>query len=358
MPATITRIATIQHQLRELGRIRMGDKGPRGEPRKLKTFRLTSAARGYIEAAAEAYGGRVAEWESPRGREFQITIESDTLDVLVPPGNAVIQAMEMWTAAGCARRCDGIAQETGVACACPPDVEQRNALAAKGQACKATTRLFVILPRLPDLGRWRLESHGFYAAIELPGMAEIASMATQRGIMLPARLRIDQRRRKIPGQPTRDYIVPVLELPEANFGQLVASGHIPTTNAQLESGVAPARAQIGSGQPTRVERPALGAPPPLPSSAAFERPASPSFGAATEPAIGGFPVDDDPGPSAPPTAPAARPAAAVAPESTPAAQPAPVAATCPVPSPFDGEACSLTSGHRRTHIGASGTQTW
>lgn len=302
MVAAITRIATIQRSLRELGRIRLGEKGPKGEPRKLKTFRLTSAARDYIEAAAQTYGGEVAEWESPRGREYQIAIESATLDVLVPPGDAFFSAYELWTSGGCQRRCDGITQETGEGCACPADTDQRIALAAKGQACKPTSRLWVILPLLPDLGRWRLEAHGYYAAQELAGMAEIASMATSRGIMLPARLRIDQRRRKMPGQPTREYIVPVLELPETNFGQLVAAGHIPTTNAQLDAGTAPARAQLPSGQPARVERPTLGAPPPLPSAAAFERPAPPPFGAGAPQPAGPWaiepPEDEDEGPAA------------------------------------------------------------
>jgi hypothetical protein len=46
---TITRIATIQHQLRELGRIRLGEQVPvsgrpgKTRPSKLATFRLTSA---------------------------------------------------------------------------------------------------------------------------------------------------------------------------------------------------------------------------------------------------------------------------------------------------------------------------
>ena len=331
MAATITRIATIQRSLRELGRIRLGEKGPKGEPRKLKTFRLTSASREYIEAAAAAYDGTVTEWESPRGREYQITIGSPFLDVLVPPGDAFFSAYELWTSGGCQRRCDGIRQETGDACACPADTDERIDLAAKGQACKPTSRLWVILPLLPDLGRWRLESHGYYAAQELAGMAEIASMATQRGIMLPARLRIDQRRRKIPGKPTREYIVPVLELPETNFGQLVAAGHIPTTNAQLDGGTTPARPQIGSGKPARVERPALGAPPALPAKAGFERPAAPGFGAAPEPA-GGWTVE--PPDEAPPPL-----------EAT--AAPAPAEnALCGRPSAFTpGQTCVLRDGH-------------
>lgn len=371
MPAgTITRIATIQRSLRELGRIRLGQqveyqKNGRTmhRPEKLKTFRLTSASRAYVDAAAEAYGGTVREWDSPRGREYEIVIESPTLDVLVPPGDAVAQAFEMWTAAGCIRRCDGIRQETGAACACPSEASERTALAAKSppEACKPTTRLWVILPLLPDLGRWRLEAHGYYAAVELAGMAEIASMATSRGIMLPARLRIDQRRRKIPGQGTRDYIVPVLELPETNFGQLVASGHIPTTNAQLDTGIAPARAQLGSGQPARVGRPALGPAPTLPSEAQFERAATPTFGAAPEIVAGGWQIDptstaDTPG--APSSDGSERSASA-----QPATVAAPSAAVAGAPalcgdedaSPMALGICAKPKGHSGVHASKDGT---
>ncbi len=100
-------------------------------------------------------------------------------------------------------------------------------------------------------------------------MAEIASMATSQGIMLPARLRIDQRRRKIPGKPTREYIVPVLELPDTNFGQLVAGGFIRTTAPALGAGDAPAlgpgaapRAASGPASPRAPRRPATRDRPP------------------------------------------------------------------------------------------------
>lgn len=311
---TITRIATLQRALRELGRIRLGDqvedpRTHRRHPRKLLTFRLTSASHEYILAAADAYGGEVRAWESPRGREWEVTIESPFLDVLVPPGDAVTQAYELWSGGGCQRRCDGIAQESGAPCACPSDVDERVELAARGQACKPTTRLWVILPRLPDLGRWRLEAHGYYAAIELAGMAELASMATSRGVMLPARLRIDHRRRKVPGAPVRDYIVPVLELTSVRMADLVDAGMIPTPG--IGPGAAPAgalgpgagvdgsppvpapRAALPAPRAARVERPELGPEPPLPREAAFERTPEPTFGGEPPEIAGGFaPLED------------------------------------------------------------------
>ena len=42
----------IQRRLVELGRIRLGEKGSRGEPKKLTKFRLTSASRPLLEAAS------------------------------------------------------------------------------------------------------------------------------------------------------------------------------------------------------------------------------------------------------------------------------------------------------------------
>jgi hypothetical protein len=159
-------------------------------------------------------------------------------------------------------------------------------------------------------------------------MAEIASMATARGVMLPARLRIDQRRRKIPGQPTRDYIVPVLELPETNFAQLVASGHIATTDPQL------------------APRPPMGAAPALPATAGFERASSPGFGsapAATGP--GGWALDDERATSAP-----------AAPTTTAVAAP-PATTTCgdEDASPMALGLCAKPNGHSGPHGNAEGT---
>src|SRR5207248_231981 len=68
----------------------------------------------------------------------------------------------------------------------PPSHEERPALAAKGKACKATTRLSVRLPDVPGIGCWRLETHGYYAAVELAATADIIERATAQGVMLPA----------------------------------------------------------------------------------------------------------------------------------------------------------------------------
>ena len=231
--SAIRRIATLQAQLREVGRIRMGWQQPDPKsrtgfrPARLDTFRLTSRDETAVMAAADVYGGRVSEWEEApeaTGRQWQVIIESPYLDVLVPP-NGYESTFELWSAGGCQRRCNGQFDEiTRGPCLCPADPEERTALAKEGQACKPTSRLRVLLPRLRSIGAWRLESHGYFAAVELSGMADFLLAAAQRGYAYPARLRIEKRKVKRPGEPEHDFIVPVLELPDLTPQEVLGSG--------------------------------------------------------------------------------------------------------------------------------------
>lgn len=228
-------IVTLQRQMREIGRIRTGNQiGEAGKrrPNKLGTFRLTSQAPEIIEAAARVYGGTVSQWDNGGSLEYEVVTESSTMPIVVPPGQVVSQWMEMWSGGGCLRRCDGVTNQVDNSpCACPQDVATRVAEAAKGRACKATTRLSVILPELPDLGVWRLESHGYNAAVHLAGAAEILAMATDRGVLIPARLRLTARSKKVPGQPTRQWFEPVIEFVETEFASLGITGPAPQLNA-------------------------------------------------------------------------------------------------------------------------------
>src|ERR1041384_2864331 len=102
-------ILNVQRRLMELGRIRLGDKGPKGEPRKLSTFRLTSASRGLLDAAAAVYGGDVKEWKgAPSEGYYELLTKTDTLEILLPcvfserdgtPTASYSQWFEHWTQA-------------------------------------------------------------------------------------------------------------------------------------------------------------------------------------------------------------------------------------------------------------------
>lgn len=204
-------ILTLQRRLREAGRIRIGAQVPTGNgnktrPAKLESFRLTSADKTAIEAAAQLYGGDPHPWEgSPLPGHWELYTDVDAMPVVIPPAaSAFSQYMETWSGGGCARRCDGERELlTDSPCMCLTEDEP---------SCKPTTRLSVILRELPGLGVWRLESHGYYAASELAGTVEVCVQAATRGQLLPAVLRLEQRQVKRQGEPVRKFAVPVLDI--------------------------------------------------------------------------------------------------------------------------------------------------
>lgn len=240
-------IIDIQRRLHEAGRIRIGAQVPTSNgkmrPAKLDTFRFTSADGRALSAIANEYGGAVEGWEgAPAGEQWQVITTSAEIAVLVPPeAMSYSQFYELWSGGGCQRRCDGQWEQISDS-KCPCDPEERQ--------CKPHTRLSVMLAALPGTGLWRLDTQGWYAAVELGGALELSSLvssASGRSI-LPGRLRLDQREVKRPNQPTRKFAVPVLDLDV----DMVA----------LASGEAPA---IGSGsRPSLTPVPADSEPvPPL-----------------------------------------------------------------------------------------------
>jgi hypothetical protein len=189
-------------------------------PGRLSTFRFTTGSREIADEVAAQLGGEVKQWE--RG-QYEVYTKADTLMVVVPPRDQVIsQDYELWSGGGCQRRCDSRLERIGNRpCQCPAAPLERAAAAALNppQACKPVTRINVMLPDLPGLGVWRLDTHSFYAAVEIGDAAELMEKAREMGVFLPAQLRIDQRERVVNGK-TKRYPVPVLEV-LTSFRQLV-----------------------------------------------------------------------------------------------------------------------------------------
>jgi hypothetical protein len=217
-------ILDIQRGLREVGRIRCGDQvetaNGRRAPRKLERFRFTSDDQALIAQVAQLYGGEVAKWEgAPLGDQWQVYVAADRVPVVIAPGLATLsQWHELWSGGGCQRRCDGeVEQLTHVACICVAEGERQ---------CKPTTRLSVILPEVPGLGVWRLESHGYYAARELGGQLALVDQVVQRGGVVVATLRLTFREDRRPGQPIKRYTVPALDV-SGTFAQLAAAAGAP-----------------------------------------------------------------------------------------------------------------------------------
>jgi hypothetical protein len=87
------------------------------------------------------------------------------------------------------------------------------------------TRLNIMLPDVPGLGVWRLETSGYNAATSLPATIELLKgLSVQPWI--PAVLRLEQRSKKKRGDDgkviTHRFAVPVLDLPGITVGKVVA----------------------------------------------------------------------------------------------------------------------------------------
>lgn len=264
----------------ELGRVRLGgEKQANAIGRKLDSFRFTSASRVLLEAVAAKYGGKVTEWASaPDEGYFQVLTDAAELEIVLPPvfsasdGTPTLpfsQWMELWSGGGCQRRCDGATEAlSGKPCLCQPAVDKKG----EGErACKPTTRLSFMLPDIPGLGVWRVESKGWNAAAELPGTLMVLQQAAQDGKFVPAVLRLERRTSKKDGE-THRFVVPVLDLPHVTVNQL-ASGDVPLAiNAPVPTPPRPAlpsAAPEPSDQPFENQHePPMGERPPLPGGSA------------------------------------------------------------------------------------------
>jgi hypothetical protein len=225
---------TLPQKLTELGRIRIGDREPNSNgrgthPHKLNAFRLTSQNRSLLGFAAQLYGGSVEEWDGEgaphdeygRATHYELYTEANSIDVLIPTMSAVSLSYEAWSAGGCQRRCTGevithcpdTPASVGEACRCPADDLARAEAAKNGNACARILRLQVLLPDLPGIGTWRLETKGFYASAELLGTLNLLQHAGAEHTIIEAVLRLEQRtiKRHENGKAlTMRFSVPVL----------------------------------------------------------------------------------------------------------------------------------------------------
>lgn len=246
----MTRILNRQRQLAEQGRIRLGvtmTSGGKTRPVASKTFVLTSHSREHIDKAAELWGGKVEEWQ-PQGNgaaQWRVITESSQIEAILPPGDPLSQAYEMWNRGGCVRRCDGVTESfSGSPCICFAQHGDDWHEERQGTVCDSKSRLKVLLADMPGLGSWRLETGSFYATDEIAGMVDVIRGAVGDAVMVPVRLRIEPRTR-VAGGKTKQFVVPVLELRGVTAGALVSGSY--GGIAQVEAGRHQAAAQIEAG---------------------------------------------------------------------------------------------------------------
>lgn len=262
MTRSVIPVAHFDTRLPTLGRLRMGMKVEgrkrNGEtferPSSIETWRLTSADQQALEQVAAIYGGTVKPWrdKSVAAGQFEVVTTSSELRIVLPPdplGNSPIY--EMWSRGGCVRRCDGVicsvvmqgqdgAEMQEVDCLC---------VAEKALSCDVHTRLNVILPEVRFGGVWMLDTSGFDAAHELPGMVGLLQSMQGNGLTVGV-LRLEHRRKVVAGE-TRLYPVPVLGLDASmdalTSGQARYSGSLGTGSSVPVGELGAGEADIGDG---------------------------------------------------------------------------------------------------------------
>ncbi len=250
-------IVDLQRRLRTVGKIRMGGRGEKGQPKRLLEWRMTSADARALAVASSIYGGEVRQWEDPK-HEGQYELYTDTSELRVVLAREVepSQWYEEWSAGGCQHRCDGVNDQiTGGACTCDP--EQRK--------CQLTTRVSVYLPELPELGVWLLESHGWYAATELMGSVEmVLALEREHNQRLPMIVAIEPRVTVKEGQ-TRRYVVPVLRVPGSLASLLSEQSPLALSEMASRAGLDGNPSATIGGATAHAALPAAPEAPPQPS---------------------------------------------------------------------------------------------
>ena len=269
-------VLDLQRRSQQIGRIRIGQQVGTGKtgrdgkektrPARLSTFRFTTQSKVMADAVAAQFGGTVQPWQN----ELEVITTRDSIAITVPPRNEVItQWYELWSGGGCQRRCDSehdIISNGPCKCApllagfTDPDdrARERYRLAHENppKACALKTRISVMVPDLPGLGVWRIDTSSYYAGTEIIDAAYLMQEARALDIFLPAILRIDHRSR-VAGGETKKFPVLVVEVlatfRQITSGELAAGG----INAQLPPAPGEPQRAITAGAPQTTPGPVM-----------------------------------------------------------------------------------------------------
>ncbi len=205
-----TPLSDIDRRIPEAGRIRLGVKTAKGMT-SIDTFRFTSPNKAIIEQIAMIYGGEAKAWRDPKASppdQYEVITKAKEIDVYLP-ANALSVWYEMWSGGGVQRRCDG--EQCQVPQTIPGGWEMTETpcvCIARGlMECRPYTRMNLILPIIAFHGVWRLETKGWNAAKELPGMVDVIQMMTQAGKLVSAKLYVERRTQQTPAGK-RNFVVP------------------------------------------------------------------------------------------------------------------------------------------------------
>ncbi len=230
----------LQKRISEAGRIRLGEKLGNRPSKLTDSLRFTSISRANVEAVAAAYGGQVVETTIDNKTQYEVKVARTEIPVLIAPGD-ISQSWEAWTRGQCLIRVKDRPDVNEVD-GSPLGFDITDPDARASRNVKAKSRVSVLLPEVEVLGRWRVETGGIYAAVELGGLVEVlaeAGIAPHQKV--PATLRIEERRSY--SGATRQFTVLVVE-PRGSLTGL-------TTAIEAAAEEAVAR-KVAAAQPTTV----------------------------------------------------------------------------------------------------------
>lgn len=224
----MSRLLDRQRQLAEAGRLRLGltvaASNGKSRPMRSEVWIFSSHSKELVTAAAALWGGEVEEWQ-PLGNgavQHRVITKTTTIDAILPPGDPLSQAYEQWSKGGATRRCDSVTEQfSGSPCLCLAQFGEQWYDQPAGKVCSTKSRLKVLIPDLPGLGSYRMETGSFYAADEIAGMVDFIRSAVGDQTLIPVRLRIEPRTR-VAGGETKQFVVPVVELRGVTTGELLA----------------------------------------------------------------------------------------------------------------------------------------
>lgn len=134
---------------------------------------------------------------------YDVETDSRTVDVQVYPAG-FRQALELWRAGECLRRCDGVtmSRPAGQACACAAEIEQ-----GQDRACAPSTILPVLVDLPVDrLGLWEVRSSSWGTAANMKGTIRVLAMLGVATEAVPCRLEMVDRTVRDPQGEARDVV--------------------------------------------------------------------------------------------------------------------------------------------------------
>lgn len=166
-----------------VGRFRSGVQ-INNRPQALNEWRITTGDPDVAAAVADLFGGTPQEWETTTEERLEVLTEAAEVSVVLEGPHSVSSKMVLWGRKGPVRKCDGVQQDDGQACACPSALADRKDAAKAGTGCEPSISVFFRLADAPDLGKFRFHTASWTAARDLAGVEDKITAANDGGPVL------------------------------------------------------------------------------------------------------------------------------------------------------------------------------